>query len=185
MVPKILYERHWFAKLTRPNKFSLSPYEKKYPDICGPAYHRTKRNKKKELIDVKTGKLALPDDVYGDSGIFQYKRLLKAYQLDAEAALKACSWGKFQIMGFNYKAAGFDNVREFVKAMSRNDSEHMKAFLKFTNSNPVLLSGLRSADFEKIAEGHNGTGWKRINPEYAGNLERFYNEYIKKYGERI
>jgi hypothetical protein len=175
-VPKILFERHWFRKLTKA-KQAPSPYESKYPDICGSAYHLTKQNKKKELIDKETGTVARTDDIYGPQGLHQYKRMLKAYQLNSDAALQACSWGKFQIMGFNYKAAGFEDVKEFVKAMSRNDAENMKAFLKFAKSNSILLAGLRNVDFEKIAEGHNGAGWKTINPDYASNLRKFNDEY--------
>jgi hypothetical protein len=53
----------------------------------------------------------------------------------------------------------------------------MKAFLKFAKSNSILLAGLRNVDFEKIAEGHNGAGWKTINPDYASNLRKFNDEY--------
>jgi hypothetical protein len=178
-VPKILYERHWFRKLTKPNKKAKSPYEEKYHDICGPAYHLTTRNKKKEIIDRTTGAAPVADDIYGPQGLAQYKRLVKAYQLEKDAALQSCSWGKFQIMGFNFKAAGFATVTEFTKAMSRGDAEHMKAFLKFAKSNSTLLSGLQNKNFESIAEGHNGAEWKKINPKYASNLEAFYKEYIK------
>jgi len=110
----------------------------------------------------------------------QYKRLVKAYQLDKDAALEACSFGKFQIMGFNYKAAGYKNVHDFTRAMSLSDAEHMKAFLKFAKSNKVLLSGLQNKNYEKIAEGHNGAAWKQVNSNYASNIEAFYKEYQEK-----
>jgi len=183
VVPTILYERHWFRKLTKPNKSSPSPYEDIYPDICGSAYHQVKRGAKdkvtrlRSVIDTKTGKEANVDDIYGSAGLPQYKRLVKAYQLDKSAALQACSWGKFQIMGFNYKSSGYSNVFEFVKAMSSGDPAHIKAFLKFAKSNKTLLDGLQNKDYIKIAEGHNGASWKTINPHYASNLENFYKEY--------
>lgn len=180
IVPTILYERHQFRNHTRPNKNSPSPYEATNPDICGPMYARARKNKKGEWIHIKTGAVLAENGVYGPSGVFQYKRLAKAYQLSPEAALMACSWGKFQIMGFNYKAAGFSNVKSFTKAMSRSDAEHIKAFLKFAKSRKVLLNGLRKKDFEKIAEGHNGVNWRSINPEYASNIEKFYKEYSSK-----
>lgn len=129
------------------------------------------------LIDSTTGKEANVDDIYGSSGLPQYKRLVKAYQLDKLVALQACSWGKFQIMGFNYKSSGYSNVFEFVKAMSSGDPAHIKAFLKFAKSNKTLLDGLQNKDYIKIAEGHNGASWKTINPRYASNLENFYKEY--------
>lgn len=192
-VPTILYERHKFQE------YSANQYSSKYYDISGPAYHRTRRVKKKielkginkkdgkqktktvwETIDVKTGKEAVADDVYGTPGFVQYKRLAKAYQLDKEAALKSCSWGKFQIMGFNYQAAGYKDVFSFVKAMSSGEPAHIKAFLRFAKSNKTLSSGLKDKDFEKIAEGHNGKNWQLINPEYADHLKTYYDEYNKE-----
>jgi LysM repeat protein len=177
LVPKILYERHWFKRLTTPDGLSKSPYQVKYHDICGPAYHRAVKNQKKELIDQKTGAIASADEIYGGGGLAQYKRLIKAYQLDPDAALKSCSWGKFQIMGVSYKQAGFESVREFVRAMSRSEAEHMKAFINLALTKPVLLSGLRHADFEKVAEGHNGRAWRTTNPDYAKNLKKYFMEY--------
>ncbi|QBO00464.1 DUF3380 domain-containing protein [Xanthomonas oryzae pv. oryzae] len=41
---RILYERHWFRKLTNPSKKQPSPYEATHPNICGPAYKRAKKN---------------------------------------------------------------------------------------------------------------------------------------------
>lgn len=192
MVPTILYERHWFRKLTKPDKKSPSPYEEKYYDICGPAYHKVKKNRKTtvgkngkkvtvtETVDAVTGGVVVADDVYGNPGLPQYTRLIKAYQLDQSAALQSCSWGKFQIMGFNFKAAGYSSVFEFVKAMSTGDPAHIKAFLKFAKSNTVLLNGLQKIDFEMIATGHNGAGWRTINSNYASNIEKYYNEYNKQ-----
>jgi len=184
-MPSILYERHQFSK------YSNRQYDDKYPDISSrQAYHKTKRKKViikgekgeknkviYEVIDIKTGEAAVADDIYGSSGLHQYKRLVKAYQLDKEAALKACSWGKFQIMGFNHETAGYNNVFDFVKGMSTGDPAHIRAFLKFAKSNKVLLNGLREKDFEKIAAGHNGDSWRDVNPQYASNLEAFCKEY--------
>jgi hypothetical protein len=178
-VPKILYERHLFWAFTKPQgAVQPNDYETKYPDICGAPYHRAKRNKSNELIDLSTKTLALPDDIYGPGGLAQYKRLCKAYQLSPDAALLSCSWGKFQILGSNFKATGFQTVSEFVRAMSRNEVEHLKAFLKFAERKAVLLAGLRQRKFEMIAEGHNGKEWRTTNPEYAQNLEKFYKEYV-------
>ena len=191
-VPTILYERHWFRKLTKSSKSSSSPYDEKYHDICGPAYHKTKRIKvvikgekgKKnktawELVDSTTGKAPDKDEIYSIPGLPQYIRLVKAYQLDKSAALQSCSWGKFQIMGFNYKNAGYTDVFSFVKDMCTGDPAHIKAFLKFAKSNAILLEGLRDNEYEKIAEGHNGASWKSINKDYASNIEKFSKEYKK------
>jgi hypothetical protein len=177
MVPKILYERHLFRKYTAPSKGAQSPYEAKYPDICGDSYHRTRRSRKNESIDLVTGDVALEDDVYGHGGLAQYRRLVKAYQLDPDAALRACSWGKFQILGNNHENAGFKTAGEFVRAMSRNEVEHLKAFLQFAAHNRLLRTGLQQKNFEMVAEGHNGSKWRTTNPQYADNLRTYYKEY--------
>ena len=74
-MPSILYERHYFKRLTG------GKYNKSHPILSGPR---------------------------GNYGLYsaQYKKLLEAMSLDEEAALKSCSWGKFQIMGANYKNCG-------------------------------------------------------------------------------
>jgi LysM repeat protein len=208
-VPAILYERHQFSRRTS-HKYSAkypdislptgyynaksqyvqanSAYKKSNNIPDDVAYYRPLN--KKDTKETKDGALSLKDmlkqgvateakDKYV-SGVANYKRLAKAYQLDKVAALESCSWGKFQIMGFNYKTAGYSTVQEFVKGMSIGEPQHINAFLKFAKSNPTLLSGLRNKDFEKIAEGHNGTSWKSINPHYASNIEKFYKEYGEK-----
>jgi hypothetical protein len=179
-VPSILYERHIFRRYTSPHMKPPSPYEHDNPEICGPAYHVTHKGEGKEkglAIDNVTKKVALPQDIYGPGGLHQYERLCKAYALDRAAALEACSWGKFQLMGFNYKAAGYSDVFAFVKGMSSGDAAHIKAFLKFAKSNKTLLSGLQNTNYEQIAEGHNGADWRRVNPHYATNIEKFSKEW--------
>ncbi|MFC5698814.1 hypothetical protein ACFPU0_25145 [Pseudomonas sp. GCM10022186] len=57
--------------------------------------------------------------------------------------------------------------------------QHM---LTYSTNNKIVqiyfpLEGLRQKNFEKIAEGHNGSGWRLMNPDYATNIESFYNEY--------
>ena len=150
-----------------------------HPEIYGSAYKRAKRGSSGVYKDVGPGKEVAAIDVYGPYGWPQYESLIAAYRLDEEAALQACSWGKFQIMGFNYRAAGFDSLKAFTAAMSLGDAEHMKAFLKFSKNNPVLLDGRKRKNFEKIAAGHNGSEWRSINPDYEKNTEKFYNECAK------
>ncbi len=171
-IPSILYERHWFKKISQNPLFGET-----HPEIYGSAYKRARRDNNGKYISTATGAEVPITEVYGPTGRFQYERLITAYRLNENAALQACSWGKFQIMGFNYAAAGFNNVKDFTAAMSLGDTEHIKAFLKFAKSNATLLRGLREKNFELIAEGHNGAGWRSINPDYAGNIEKFYNEY--------
>lgn len=99
--PLILFERHWFHKLTK-GKFS-----KTHPDISNP----------------KAGG-------YGTSAS-QYGRFNKAFELDPQAAMKSASWGLGQVMGFNHRVAGYDTVDEFVSAMKESEGKQLDAAVSF------------------------------------------------------
>ncbi len=86
--PTILYERHYFRRLTQ------GKYDHSNPDISGPRY-------------AHYGKFSL-----------QYERLNKAIELDRHAALQSASWGAFQIMGENFSTAGYASVEKFVEGMN-------------------------------------------------------------------
>jgi len=145
--PRILYERHYFHRLTR------GKYSKKHPDISNPSA--------------------------GGYGKFsaQYGKLERAFKLDAEAALKSASWGRFQIMGLNHLAAGHPTVAEFVLAMTRAESEHLKAFTAFIKSNPALLKALRDKRWAAFAAGYNGRKYKDNN--YDTKLANAYGSFAQ------
>ena len=181
LVPVILYERHIFRNYSRPSKGAASPFEVSDPDICGPAYHTTVVDKtdpkKKRRIDAVTGLAPLEKDTYAHGVHANYVRLCRAYKLNKAAALEACSWGKYQIMGFNFDAKTQKDVFTFVKDMSSGEPAHIKAFLRFAKTNALLLHGLQNNNYEEIAAGHNGTGWRKTNPDYAKNIEMYSKEY--------
>src|SRR5581483_1475490 len=54
---------------------------------------------------------------YGSRGSFQFERLARAVTLDRCTALQSASWGIGQILGMNYRLAGFKNIEEMVIAM--------------------------------------------------------------------
>jgi len=93
--PKILFERHYFHRFTNGN------FDNVHPAISN---HRA--------------------GGYGRFSV-QYTKLETAYQLNPNAALRSASWGRFQIMGDNFRAAGYDSVVEFVLAMTRSEAAHL------------------------------------------------------------
>ena len=112
--------------------------------------------------------------MYGPSTI-QYEKLDAAKKLNEEAALKCCSWGKFQILGKNYHEAGFDSVYAFVEAMYTGEKAHLMAFVKYIKSRN-LDGYLRTHNWPKFAEKYNG-------PLYAQNkydvkLGQAHREYL-------
>jgi hypothetical protein len=99
--PKILFERHYFSKLTD------GQFDARHPEISNPK----------------------PGGYLG--GTQEYARLDKAIKLSRSAALRSASWGSFQIMGDNFAACGFADVESFVAAMVSGAPAHLDAFVKF------------------------------------------------------
>lgn len=102
--PKILYERHYFCRLTK------GKYDPRHPDISNKKFGGYK------------------------GGPAEYERLSRAIALDRDAALRSASWGAFQIMGDNCKLAGFKNVEDFVAAMVAGEPQQLDAFVNFVKA---------------------------------------------------
>ena len=148
--PYILYERHVFSRNTNPKH----KYDESDSNLsCKTPYHWEKKTKRASIDDQ-------PADQYPNVGgkeennEFSYQRLMKAYSLDEEAALKACSWGKFQVLGENYSGA-FASVREMVEAVCKNELGQLKTFVSFVKSNHLQKS-LKDKDWLHIARTYNG-----------------------------
>lgn len=119
-------------------------------------------------------------DLSGDRGNYgkfsaQYPKLVRAMELNEIAALKSCSWGKFQIMGFNYKAAGFSDVKSMVKAMFKNEKEQLKAFIKFIQDDEARITAIKNKQWAIFALNYNGSSYKDYN--YDKKMLAQYNFY--------
>ena len=139
--PQILFERHIFSRLTK-RRFDAS-----HPDIS-----------------------ASKPGGYGAGGNHQHDRLEKALAVHREAALQSASWGLGQILGSNWKSAGFRNVEDMVTAMKRGEDEQLMAMVHFLRSKDKLLKAFERADSAAFAREHNG-------PAYAKNQ---YDEKLAK-----
>ena len=94
----------------------------------------------------------------------EYDRLSRAIALcgdDPAPALKSCSWGMFQIMGFNHAAAGYDDVQTFVNAMATGEREQLIAFCQFVLAHDRMAQALRDHAWAKFARAYNGPGYKK------------------------
>lgn len=115
---------------------------------------------------------------YGKGGAHQYERLETAMLLNKEAALKSCSWGLFQIMGENFKQAGFKDVVEMVEAMVTGAPAHLKAFVSFINNSEKMRTALRTRDWDTFARYYNGPGYKENS--YDIKLASAYKSFTKE-----
>lgn len=97
-----------------------------------------------------------------------------AYAYNQESAILSTSFGIFQIMGFNYKAAGYSTVKGFYIAMDRSAIAQLNAFCGFIEKND-LAKYLRDKNWAAFAYRYNGAGYARNN--YDTKLETFYNKF--------
>lgn len=129
--PRILFEAHHFSRLTG------RVYDALHPRISSRTANRS---------------------LYTSSNASEHARLAEAVMLNREAALQSASWGRFQIMGFNYGACGFGDVQSFINAMYAGEPEHLQAFVRFLS--PAMKTALRNGDWARFAAMYNGPGYK-------------------------
>jgi hypothetical protein len=121
--PNILFERHLF------HRFTGSSYDRTVPDIS----------------NANRGG-------YGRYAA-QYGRLQRAYALDASAALRATSWGAFQILGETYA--------------------QLAAFVALINFSPSLRRALDKRHWADFARLYNGPAYRANH--YDTNLQEAYD----------
>lgn len=138
---KMLFEPHVFDRLLRDEPEKLSRAR-----ALGVAYPRW-------------GTKPYP----GDS----YPRLEVAMRIDETAALKASSWGLGQILGDNYKAAGYPSPQAMVKDFTLDEDNHLEAMIRFIKSKR-LDRFLRAHAWAAFANGYNGPQYAKHN--YHGKL---------------
>lgn len=110
----------------------------------------------------------------------QLNRLEKVKKWDNDIAIKSCSWGKFQVMGvYIEKIKLYKDADEFEKAMNLCEVQHFQFFKSYLIDiiGGDLIKAMKEKNWEKIAELYNGKYWKKINPDYATNLKKYYEEY--------
>lgn len=142
--PSILFERHLF------HRFTFGVHDKTDSNISNPTPGQ-----------------------YGSYSA-QYGRLQRAYALDATAALRATSWGAFQILGDNFFRSGFGTVDLFVDAMCQSAQEQLQAFIAFIKFSPALTRALQQKHWADFARMYNGPSY-RVN-HYDTNLETYYEQ---------
>ena len=105
----------------------------------------------------------------------QYTRLNKAVLINSDSAYASASYGLFQIMGENFKEAGYSDVIEFVEAMKQSEVYQLQAVLSYLSSRN-MIQYLVSKNWDKFALMYNGPLYQKNN--YAQKLQVAYNESI-------
>lgn len=106
----------------------------------------------------------------------RYSRVMRMMAIDSSAALKSCSWGIGQVMGFNFASCGYPDVESMIAdAMQSELLQFM--FIVHYIEHAGLASALKRHDWAAIAGGYNGPGNVAA---YAAKLAAAYALYSKK-----
>lgn len=184
-IPAILFERHYFSRLTQ------GKFDKSHPDISWPTPYRKKDQVGNADAEMHDGRVD-SDDVYG-SFAGAYLRLINAYRLDANAALRSASWGKFQVMGANFAACGAKNLQDFLKTMCRDELGQIQLLSGFIQTKPrawkdrknkalgkeiSLWDAVKQKNWRAIAFNYNGPAYAKDS--YHTKFEAAYLSYKKQ-----
>lgn len=164
--PIILFEGHVFYKQLQYLGINPKPLQREFPTIIYPnwtkKYYLGYNNKRVLTADI--------DD--------EFERLAVAQTINNEAAVKSCSWGKFQIMGFNFNKCGYDNVFDFVFDMQKTEREHLFAFCRFIEGRG-LTKYLRGKEWAKFSYYYNGKDYYKNS--YDIKLSEEYYKLARLY----
>lgn len=136
----ILFEPHLFSRFTQ------GRYDRAFPSISYPkqSFPRSRRQ----------------DHAYNTTQGQRWGLLLFAASLDYLAAVKATSFGMFQILGMNYELCGCQSATQFVVGMHVSEVRQFQLWLTFIKATG-LHEPLRQGDWLGFALGYNlGRNWK-------------------------
>lgn len=91
----------------------------------------------------------------------EWARYERAAAIDAEAAAKSTSWGKFQIMGFNHEACGYLSALEMQQDFATGEAAQLRGFVKFILASAPLTRAIRKCDWASFARCYNGPSYKQ------------------------
>jgi hypothetical protein len=143
--PKILFERHYFHRLTN------GKYDMDHPDIS-----------------------AQSPGGYGPSGAHQYERLEMALALDEGAALQSASWGLGQIMGSHFQKLAYESPTDMVENFVQSEGDQLQGIAKFLITEG-LDEALRDKNWANLAKGYNGPNYaiNQYDVKLASFYDRF------------
>jgi hypothetical protein len=101
----------------------------------------------------------------------QHTRLIRARELNEDAANMSCSWGKFQVMGEYYKHL-YKTTQELVEAQNHCALQHLQYFKVFLTDEKRMLNSMKTKDWTDIAEKYNG----RNQVGYDTKIENAYKK---------
>lgn len=152
---KARFERHWMRKCLKKMKFSLANISKADFD----------------LVSSKPNRKSRKDD---------YLDIARAEKIHKECAYRSTSWGKYQIMGMNFKSAGYDSAIDMVTNYRANPRTQHQSWIKFLKAyrGGLAYKALINKNFSKFGLIYNGKRYKARG--YHTKVEKAYKRFKKK-----
>lgn len=137
--PKILFEAHWFSRLT------FRKFDRSHPSISSRRWNRR---------------------LYARSMPGRYARLANAVALDVDAGFSSASWGAFQIMGFHSEKLGYRSPFDFALSMVESEAYHLEALVRFIEVNGLkgklrACRGTSAESCRPFARSYNGSAYRK------------------------
>ncbi|MDZ5433234.1 N-acetylmuramidase domain-containing protein [Pseudomonas fluorescens] len=85
----------------------------------------------------------------------QYSRFKRAGEINWTAAIKSCSWGKFQVMGEYYRHL-YSSAEELETAQNYCALQHLQYFKVFLIKEKNLIEPMKNKNWTRIAQKYNG-----------------------------
>lgn len=148
----ILFEGHVFYAELKAAKKNVTDLAKRYPKIVYPKWTKA----------------------YYVGGTGEWGRFKIACEIERTCAIKATSFGLFQILGRNYKLCGCKSAEDFFSKMQRNEAWQLVLGLRFI-VNSGLVPYLKKKDWTAFARRYNGSGQVSY---YAGKLRTAYEKRL-------
>lgn len=147
----ILYERHiFYRQVAATDQGQADALAERYPNLCN----------------------SKPGGYIG--GANEYSRLRNAARIDMDAAIEACSWGMFQIMGMHWQRLGFESALAMSRAMNAGEAEQLNALVKFISADSKLHHALQQHKWSEFAKRYNGPNYQANS--YDIKLARSYQQ---------
>ena len=153
-------------------------------------------------FDAKTGKIIIQFEPgwfkkrapYAPTGIWSVNKVdvqskewiafNDAYKKSPSGAMESTSIGLMQVMGFHYKALGFETVGDMWDFAKLSEKNQVELGLRFIKAHPSLYKALIEKNWHLVAYYYNGSAdatmakkWGR--EPYNKSMEKAYNKYIK------
>lgn len=132
----ILFERHKMYQFLKEAGLNADALAEKYPNLVHPT---------------RGGY---------SGGTAEWLRFDMAMQIHAESAIKATSWGLFQVMGMHWQALGYESAEHMKQAMGESEGQQLDAFVRFVKSEEALLKAVKAKKWAEVARLYNGPAYK-------------------------